>query len=170
MAKGKSSKSHHTPSSPSPARSRKFHRIANDSSLLRVAPSLKPLDVTPLVKAPALREVEDRRRFNFDGPRRPALQVSGRPARVVAVDRDRARPTTWTKVGAAKVRRAQYQVNRFGPKIVSQTKARLAFHIPRNVIVCIRRKVRREVMHALNKAGKGGMAPPKRNWLSRIGC
>lgn len=165
MAKGKSKT--HTQTA---ARSHPPTRTAKTSVLLPVAPSPSLVPRVTL-KAPVLSQVEDRRRFHFDGPRRPALKTSGMPARVVAVDRNRAKPSTWSKVGSpARARSARAQINRFGPQVHSQTKGQLVFDAPKHVVVCIRRQRRKEVLHALNKAGKGGMRPPRRNWLSRIGC
>ena len=48
----------------------------------------------------------------------------------------------------------------------------LSFADPSRVIVCLRRKIRREVIHAFKKNGKGGRGQkrPKRNFYSAIGC
>lgn len=49
----------------------------------------------------------------------------------------------------------------------------LAYAIPSQVAICVRRKVRREVLHALHpfrKSGKGSGQPRKRNFWSRIHC
>lgn len=47
---------------------------------------------------------------------------------------------------------------------------RLGFSIPRRLEVCIRRKVRKEVIFAKRKAGKGGQRKPIRNFWSAISC
>jgi len=54
----------------------------------------------------------------------------------------------------------------------SQTKARLGFTSPPNVMTCVRRKVRKEVMHALKKTGKGGGKQRRHRYTlkSRIKC
>lgn len=53
----------------------------------------------------------------------------------------------------------------------SQTKAILAFADPRRVLVCLRRRIRREVLHAKRVAGSGkAMRKPRRNSLSSISC
>jgi len=51
----------------------------------------------------------------------------------------------------------------------SQTKATLAFAEPRRVLVCIRRRTRKEVLLALGKGG-GGKRKPRRNHLSEVTC
>lgn len=47
---------------------------------------------------------------------------------------------------------------------------RVAFSSPQNVFVCIRRKIRKEVLHALKKAGKRGQKAPRRSAYSDIQC
>lgn len=46
----------------------------------------------------------------------------------------------------------------------------VAFHAPREVLVCVRRKTRKEVLHAFNKTGKSGQKRPRRNHYSSISC
>lgn len=40
----------------------------------------------------------------------------------------------------------------------------------RATMVCVDRQQRREVLHALSKAGKSGQKPPVFNWKSKIHC
>jgi hypothetical protein len=42
--------------------------------------------------------------------------------------------------------------------------------IPQRAIVCARRKQRKEVMHAIKRAGKSGQKRPTRNQFSHIKC
>jgi small-conductance mechanosensitive channel len=44
------------------------------------------------------------------------------------------------------------------------------FNVPSKIALCLRRKVRKEIMHAFKKAGKGGMKKPKFNFWSKVGC
>lgn len=46
----------------------------------------------------------------------------------------------------------------------------LRFAVPDKVVVCVRRKQRREVLHALRRTGKGAGAPRHRNYQSDISC
>lgn len=46
----------------------------------------------------------------------------------------------------------------------------LQFSYPKSVAVCVRRKQRKEVLHALGKAGRGGMKRRKYNSLSKYRC
>ena len=54
---------------------------------------------------------------------------------------------------------------------VGPVPARVQFAVPKKVAICIRRKARREVLHALKltKKGKGGGAR-KRNLWSNVKC
>lgn len=47
---------------------------------------------------------------------------------------------------------------------------RLGFHTPQRVALCVRRKARREVLHANRQAGRRGLRPPRRNAWSSISC
>ena len=49
-------------------------------------------------------------------------------------------------------------------------KARFQFSTPRTVTVCVRRRVRKEVMHATGSAGRRHFRKPRRNYNSNIRC
>ena len=51
-----------------------------------------------------------------------------------------------------------------------QKTTQMRFIAPKEVITCLRRKQRKEVMHAIKKAGKSGQKRPTRNQLSNIKC
>lgn len=97
-----------------------------------------------------LTEIEDRRQWHPLGVNRPArsfnraqhtLQVPKYPKR-----QGRAfRPYKWPT-------------------------AQIGFTQPDQVLVCVRRKQRREVLHALKKAGRGGQRRPRYNLYSKITC
>lgn len=66
-----------------------------------------------------------------------------------------------------------------GPAVPKQTKnsnkaflARgLKFPGSGSVMVCVRRKQRKEILHAMKKVGRGrGRGRKRRNWYSNIGC
>lgn len=52
---------------------------------------------------------------------------------------------------------------------VISARTQLAFAVPKKVAICIRRKERREVLHARGAAG-GRVAKPRRNEWSNIKC
>lgn len=106
-------------------------------------PRYMPRLLSPLSYAP----VEDRRVFHPAGPvNRPVFSSPRSAARVVA----RQRPSS--------------------PYFPSQTKAILTFDVPNRVSICVKRKVRKQVLHAVNKAGKRGQRKPRRNFWSSISC
>lgn len=47
---------------------------------------------------------------------------------------------------------------------------RLSFFKPSNIPICLRRKIRREVLHAFRIAGRSGIGPPRYNEYSHISC
>lgn len=145
---------------------------------LHVSPSPKTPAADAMLARPAPRKPEptiaDGRVFHPLGKGRPALTVSHTPVKTLRV---LDRPRTFKglapksiKVGkAAAKRQHQFQVNRFGPVHVSQTKAAVAFQAPHRVLICLKRKIRKEVFHALGKAGRG-VRRPKFNRHSHIKC
>lgn len=80
-------------------------------------------------------------------------------------DRRLYKPDARTRPPAASPQRAarvKAKPNRFNG---------LQFSIPNRVAICIRRKIRREVMHALKLRKKGaGSRNRRRNFWSRISC
>lgn len=92
---------------------------------------------------PSLISYEDRRTWHPDGPLRSVFAFRRSARRIL----DRANPM-W------------------------HARSALHFADPTRVVLCLRRKVRKEVMHALRKTGKRGRGqkPPKRNFYSAIGC
>lgn len=105
---------------------------------------------------PLLAEIEDRRQFHPEQDQQPVRRLSRRPNELQARDR----PT-----------RSRLQRDRFGETVRSQTKAIVGFADPARTVVCIRRKQRREVLHAkkqLKKRGGGGRR--RTNWRSHISC
>jgi len=127
---------------------RDLSNIANDplrilSPVVSPTPLLQPrFDYNPVLN--------DLREWHPEEENRPVVHQSGRPTRLTVSD----------PVGT-RIR------NR-------QTRAVVAFgHRPHDpVSVCVRRSQRKEVMHALRKAGRGGgrKRPPRRTWRSDIKC
>lgn len=91
---------------------------------------------------------------------RPAMRISGTPARVVAPPpqkRHHGRPAT-----------SQAPFKPHKPLRISA--ARLLFAQPSSVAVCVQRGVRKEVLHAKRIAGRKGLNKPKRGPSSSISC
>lgn len=115
--------------------------------LRRPLPSL-PVNV-PLDPV-ALSEIEDRREFGFGS--KPVR--SSRRWTVRAGVRPRSRPTARSR---------------------SFDMQSLMFYHPKHVIRCVRRKIKKEVLHALGKTGKGSgwklkRRKYRRNDLSNVRC
>lgn len=99
--------------------------------------------VSPL----SLSLIEDRRFYRPEPtPLRPVFSITSRSAaRIVAKQNPRYKPD-------------------------SQTKAILAFAEPDVLPLCIRRKRRKQVLHAKGIAGSRGLRPPRRNSWSEVSC
>lgn len=131
-------------------RSREIKRLGR-VALVNAKPRLPRPPVLP-----SLSLLEDRRFFHPERAFQPALSFVRSASRIV--------------LGGENVnkRKKSSRSNRhYGNR---QTKAILVFNEPSKVAVCIRRHHRREVLFALNKAGKSGQRPPRRNWWSSISC
>lgn len=99
-----------------------------------------------------LQEIEDRREFHPERADRPALSLFGRPHRLTEhkVVHRRARPVLL--------------------KRSSMPPQPIGFVNPQQVVVCVRRKQRKEVLFALGKTGRGARRKPRRTWRSEISC
>jgi len=91
-----------------------------------------------------IRSLEDRRTFYPDPLFRPAASFPRHASRVVASSSEGG--------------------NAFYPS------SRIAFAAPAGVSVCVRRKQRKEVLHALGKAGGRVSRRRRRNWTSEVDC
>lgn len=75
----------------------------------------------------------------------------------------RARPVR-TKRRVASIR-ASRLTSLYSPPI-----NKIEFTQPKQVLICVRRQRRREILHALGKAGQKGQRKPKRNFWSEVSC
>ena len=94
-----------------------------------------------------LREIDDRRSFDFWPDSRPARLFTGSTASVTATPVAKKTPQARNRV--------PYQI---------------AFSAPAETLVCVRRKRRKEVLHAKRKTGRGGQRRPRRNAWSNTKC
>ncbi len=114
----------------------------------RTLPKRLPLRL-PFLRSIRLRQLEDRRTY-YPEKVRPAASFSKPRHRLTVIDRVGETP------------------NKF--RGISQTKAIVAFKAPQKVLICARRQIRKEVLHAYNKAGKTGQRRPRRNEYSNVSC
>lgn len=142
-----------------------------------------------------LTQASDRRRWHPSQawPARP-LGLSRQP-RIVIVDEHSAlarhqtyggryslsdvqRPRKWSspRYGVTKTWTKQRQRGLYGVHDVIRSDLlpyRIGFTLPWQVIICVRRKRRRQVLHALGKTGRGAtrrMKPRKNNHWSEVRC
>lgn len=93
---------------------------------------------------------EDRRFFHPEAPYAPARSFSKTRHRIVY-------PTP-----VRRVKRSAQNISYPSPHVV--------FANSPKVLICVRRKIRKEVLHAYRKTGKVGQKRPRRNFYSDIHC
>lgn len=139
------------------ARARRGERdilsIPNDVSLLR--PPLAADSISMRARRLML-EAEDRRQYHPESEFAPAKRLDGRPTRGVRVATVPKKRT----VGVRKIR--VYRENILPWQV--------AFKDPKRLLVCIRRRIRREVLHAFKLTGKGSGSAKRFNQFSGIRC
>lgn len=90
-----------------------------------------------------LRQIEDRRTYHPQGAQRPARSLERSQHRLVIPQKKNA------------------------PRLSN----RVQFDAPKRVLICIRRKIRKEVLFAKRKTGKGARARRhRRNYFSEVTC
>lgn len=135
--------------------SRRSGRRQRDTNVIATGPSVltsmvQP-DVSPWLKEEIRREADNLNRKNWhpEGENRPIRTKSGRVAQV----------TLKTPNNRA------FKIYSVG------TKAIRAFSRPDSVLLCVRRKIRRQVMFALDLRKQGGAGGKRKiKWHSRIKC
>lgn len=56
------------------------------------------------------------------------------------------------------------------PTLFETLPTKIGFENPDSVLVCVRRSIRKQVLHALRKTGKKGQKTPRFNVFSKISC
>lgn len=105
----------------------------------------------------------DGRTWHPEGKARPFFELWRGASKVVAeTDRDR-----WERI-----HRGLDRPNPFSKPVQKrlESMAILKFSWPKRVVICLKRQIRREIMHALGVAGKSGLRPPLMRPESRIKC
>lgn len=118
----------------------------NDLELMSVTKKkygLQPVDPAQKVM---LQDFEDRRRWTPEKSR-PVKLVTGARARLTEVK----------------------HLIKSAPSL-HQIKTYIAFQTPLKTLICIRRKIRKQVMFAKKKAGRSGQKRPHYNEFSSISC
>lgn len=102
-----------------------------------------------------LRSIEDRREFHPDGPSRSARSFNSDRHRLVVPAREPVHRDNFDHMSST---------------LYAAPPAAVGFENSDKVIVCVRRGIRKEVLHALGKTGKGGQKRPRRSEYSDIQC
>lgn len=92
---------------------------------------------------------EDMRTWHPEGENRPRLDLYSARPRVV--------PSPPPRRSRANLR-------------APEAPAGLSFEVPREVMVCVKRQQRKEVLHAKRKTGRSGQKPPRFDWTSQVSC
>lgn len=138
---------------------------ANDLQAL-LGPTPGPLPLTPMAPF-SLPLLEDRRQFHPEGPVRPPRSFDHYSTVKIHEPKNRS---------AAKRTRTYSPSSDLWDNPRKSTRNRRAasqeigFSAPDRVAICIRRKRRREVLHALRKTGRGGRVRRRLNHYSKIRC
>jgi len=132
------------------ARSKRHTREVNTFSSRRLRlPKLPSVNIKSAFTSRVtnyLREFEDRRAFHPEGPTRPAASFSSPRHRLVVYQRPDKQ--IYLQGGF----QAPFGVS----KLMDRVPVGVQFRTPYKVLICVRRKQRREVLHALQKTGLGG--------------
>lgn len=112
-------------------------------------------------KPTAFSAVEDRRRFHPEKATQPARTTSGHPVKP-------HKP----KLAVTAVKRGPDGRPMKKKITLRSIPSRLQFAAPKRTIICLKRKIRKEVLHALQRTGRGhgSRRRPKRNAYSQISC
>lgn len=127
-------------------KSSRGQRDAIDPSLdALLAPPIENYPIEPLGELNpsepfSLTEIEDRRLYNPEGVLRSALDRGGQPSPARRIPQH---DTRWSSVG---------------------------FNNPKDVLICARRKERREVLFATRRHRRGRGGSRRRNWWSNVRC
>ena len=141
-------------------RRRDISTISNDSL---PTPTSRPYDRPSIRPRNLLRELEDRRTWHPEGPRRPARGFKSSRHRLALTQQTTRRSPSAKGRGMA-------ALPSFQPKLYGSPLTKIGFVEPQQVAICVRRKQREEVLHALKKTGKSGQKRPKRSYYSSISC
>lgn len=124
-------------------------------------------------------EPEDRRRYHPLGPDKPARTKLGGVARIATLGALTHRKPEVSKANQL-LRDQRFSASRFSAVAVgeapsrsnkSNLPSRVQFQSAKHVWICVKRKTRKEVMHALKKTGYGRKKrQPRRNMYSDVAC
>lgn len=119
-------------------------------------------DVLPIANSlpdtlPSLRHFEDRRYYFPVKSVEPIRSFGYNSSRIVLRQKPKVLRSSVVSVKPTQKRRNRPVVG-------------FSFSAPREVLICVRRKIRKQVLHALRKTGKVGQRRPRRGFYSSVSC
>lgn len=123
-----------------------------------IANSLPTLEDDFLTSPGSLTQYEDRRQWHPEGKYAPARSFNKTRHRLTVPNANHVRHRPAGKT-MGDIR-----------STIEGTPWQTAFREPDKVLICARRQIRREVMHALKKSGRGGQKKPRYSEYSKISC
>lgn len=120
-----------------------------------------PLQKNIFKRSVPISDFEDRRHFHPEGPQRPAQTFRGIPARF------KVKVQIRSKDNIPKLVESSYYSTGY-----EDVPHQMSFRNPDRVLVCARRQIRKEVLHALGISGRRGIGRGgvKFNENSKFGC
>lgn len=103
------------------------------------------------------RGLPDRRNYHPDGMMAPLAVTSRLSSKLVH------------GVSRGSTKKSNRNVPRYGG-FKTFTPSSVAFKAPSRVVLCVKRQQRKEVIHAIGKAGRSGQRKPRRNQWSDVSC
>lgn len=130
----------------------KKRRSYNKRAHREVANSFSSRWLVEPIKYSDLRHIEDRRRFTPSA--RNAASFTSARHRLI-------------EIGSKK--RSMSPITRANLNFKPLSVGKITFEDP-NTVICVRRKVRKEVLHATKKTGKRGQKAKRFNYFSDVAC
>lgn len=141
------------------ARSRRTRRDTSAIANRRLPRSQTPSVSPRRMQSDFLRSVSDGRFFNPEPSYVSQRSLSGLRHRLKLYEPRARRIVSSRHESSVQMRSVQ-----------SSVPTAIGFTAPKSMLVCVRRQQRREVMHALNKSGRGGQKRPRFNEFSKVRC
>lgn len=136
-------------------------RRVNNNNARQNLPASTLIKVSPVkynqIPSSYLSQFEDRRKWHPEGAYAPAKSFNRSKHTLIEIG-------TSKRTSGSRNRSSRYNIS------PTSFVSKIGFQYPKKVLICVRRKMRKQVLHALKKTGKKGQRRPKFNWYSKIRC